>query len=78
VLDVELAYDAREFRLSVRDNGKGMDHDTRQHGRPGHWGLTGMRERAQQIGARFSIASPAGGGVEVALTIKAPQAYATS
>jgi signal transduction histidine kinase/ligand-binding sensor domain-containing protein len=78
VLDVELAYGAREFRLSVRDNGKGMDHDTRQHGRPGHWGLTGMRERAQQIGARFSIASQAGGGVEVALTIKAPQAYASS
>jgi len=77
-LGVELAYGAREFRLSVRDNGKGMDHDTRQHGRPGHWGLTGMRERAQQIGARFDLASPAGGGVEVTLTIAAAQAYARS
>ena len=78
VLAVELAYGAREFRLSVRDNGKGMDQGTRQHGRPGHWGLTGMRERAQQIGARFDIATPAGGGVEVTLTIAASQAYSRS
>lgn len=74
-LEVELAYDAREFRLSVRDNGRGMSADTRLHGRPGHWGLTGMRERAEQIGGRLDIASRPGGGVEVTLGLAAAQAY---
>jgi signal transduction histidine kinase/ligand-binding sensor domain-containing protein len=76
VLDVELVYGAREFTLAVRDNGKGLDHATRTQGKAGHWGLTGMRERAEQIGARLDISNRAGSGVEVLLMLAASQAYA--
>jgi signal transduction histidine kinase/ligand-binding sensor domain-containing protein len=75
-LQVELSYGPREFRLAVRDNGKGLDDATKTHGRPGHWGLTGMRERAERIGARIEIADRAGGGLEVLLSVPASQAYA--
>lgn len=74
-LQVELSYGPREFRLAVRDNGKGLDDATKTHGRPGHWGLTGMRERAERIGARIEIADRAGGGLEVLLWVPASQAY---
>lgn len=76
VLDVQLAYGAREFTLAVRDNGKGLNHATQTQGKAGHWGLTGMRERAEQIGARLEISNRAGSGVEVLLMLAASQAYA--
>jgi signal transduction histidine kinase len=47
-------------------------------GRPGHYGLSGMRERAQQIGAKLEIWSSARAGTEIELSIPAPIAYATS
>jgi len=37
--------------------------------RDGHWGLSGMRERAQRIGAAFKVWSRAGAGTEVELTV---------
>jgi signal transduction histidine kinase len=40
--------------LSVADDGVGFDAG-QQHGRPGHWGLQNMRERARAIGARLEI-----------------------
>lgn len=45
-------------------------------GRDGHWGLPGMRERAEQIGARLDIWSEAGAGTEVDLRIPGSVAYA--
>jgi signal transduction histidine kinase len=39
-----------------------------QGGREGHWGLTGMRERATRIGASLEISSSAS-GTEVHLSI---------
>ena len=38
-------------------------------GREGHWGLPGMRERAEGIGAGFKLRSRIGAGTEVELTI---------
>ena len=44
----------------------------------GHWGLRGVRERAQRIGARLEFWSEAGAGTEVQLTVPASVAYETS
>jgi nitrate/nitrite-specific signal transduction histidine kinase len=44
-------------------------------GREGHWGLQGMRERAQQIGAHLDIWSQAGAGTEIELRIPGAIAY---
>ena len=47
------------------------------HGsKQGHFGLIGMRERAERIGGALSIDSGAGKGTEVILTLPAPVAYA--
>ena len=46
-VEVEIRYDHQQFRMRVRDDGKGIDQAILSgHGREGHFGLPGMRERA--------------------------------
>jgi signal transduction histidine kinase len=65
---IELKYLPRSFRVVVRDDGCGIDPKILQSGREGHWGLPGMRERAEKIGARFHVWSKIGDGTEVELS----------
>ncbi len=62
---VNLVFDARRVQLSVRDDGCGFDNQAAGNGRAGHFGLIGMRERAEQIGGTLSIHSTEGSGTEV-------------
>jgi nitrate/nitrite-specific signal transduction histidine kinase len=65
--------------LRIRDDGQGIDPKVQQEGRrAGHWGLPGVRERAQRIGAQLDFWSEAGAGTEVQLTVPAAVAYETS
>jgi len=76
---VEVRYDPRQFRLRVRDNGKGMDQKiVDEGGRAGHYGLPGMRERAKLLAGTLTIWSELDSGTEVELTIPASVAYARS
>jgi signal transduction histidine kinase/ligand-binding sensor domain-containing protein len=82
-IEVEIRYDERQFRLRVRDDGKGIDPNPLvDGGRPGHFGLHGMRERAERIGGKLTVWSSdrTGGrlesGTEVELSIPAGHAYA--
>jgi len=61
--------------MRVRDNGCGIDPQVLQEGREGHWGLTGMRERAERIGANLAIESAAGGGTVVQLSVPSAVAF---
>lgn len=73
---VGLRFGRHALRLTVSDDGHGFDEA--QPGvadRPGHFGLTGMRERAARIGARLRIESGSGGTV-VRLDVPASTAYA--
>src|ERR1700682_3064796 len=54
-IEAEITYRERLLRLRIRDDGKGIDPKHLEGGRDGHWGLQGMRERAQQIGAQFEM-----------------------
>jgi len=74
-IEADITYDARLLRLRIRDDGKGIDPKLLNTGRDGHWGLTGMRERAEQIGARLDIWSEVGAGTEVELRIPGSVAY---
>ncbi len=56
---VEIRGRAGDVRLRVEDDGKGFDPSTVPDG---HLGLTGMRARADRLGARFACIEPAGGG----------------
>ena len=75
-IESEVAYSARFLRLRIRDNGIGIDSEVlKNRGREGHWGMTGMYERARNVQARLSIWSKPGAGTEVELTTPAYIAY---
>lgn len=75
-VEVEVTYDPKQFRLRIRDDGRGVDSKVLDDGgRTGHWGLRGMRERADKIGAQLQLWSRAGTGTEVELTVPAAIAY---
>jgi len=74
-VEVEITYDPRQFRLRVRDDGRGIDPAIIEEGRSEHWGLRGMRERAQRIGAQLNLWSRAETGTEVELTVPGATAY---
>jgi len=68
-IEVELEYTMKHFRVLVRDNGCGMDSQVVQAGREGHWGLPGMRERAEKIGARLQLWSSPNNGTDLVLYV---------
>ncbi len=67
-LEVSLSY-ARDLTLRVRDNGKGIDPQVAASGKPGHFGLRGMQERAGRIHGTFHLLSRPGSGTEVVLAV---------
>ncbi|WP_158753728.1 sensor histidine kinase [Dyella sp. S184] len=79
LLTVHFDYRPDVLILEVQDNGSGIDPAVLDVGeKPGHWGLTGMRERARQMSAKLSIESPPGNGTRVTLCIPAHIAYSAS
>lgn len=77
-IDLSLEYHGNELRIVVRDNGRGIDPKVIQLGRDGHWGLSGMRERAERIGASLKVSSSAAGGTEVDLRVPGRIAFESS
>jgi signal transduction histidine kinase/streptogramin lyase len=78
-IEAEVRYGRHSLRLRFRDDGKGIDPEIlKVGGRPGHWGLPGIRERAQRIGAQLDFWSEAGAGTEVQFTVLAAVAYLRS
>ncbi len=67
-LEIALSY-GRDLILRVADDGVGMEPPTVEHGKKGHFGLPGMRERASRIGASLSVTSAPGAGTAVVVTV---------
>jgi signal transduction histidine kinase/ligand-binding sensor domain-containing protein len=79
VIEVELRYDNEQFRLRVRDDGRGIDRAVLSgQGSEGHYGLPGLRERAALIGGKLEVWSEVDSGTEVELRVPASTAYATA
>jgi signal transduction histidine kinase len=74
-VEVELEYAPRRFRLVVRDNGCGIGSEVLRSGREGHWGLSGMRERAQKIGGTLRTWSREAAGTEIELSVPNSTAF---
>ncbi len=68
-IEAEITYSHSGVRMIVRDDGRGIDTKILESGRIGHWGLKGMRERAEYIRAELKIWSQSGAGTEVDLWI---------
>ena len=77
-IEVEIRYDNEQFRLRVRDNGKGIDPAIlSSQESEGHFGLPGMRERAKIIGGKLTLWSEVDAGTEIEVRVPAGTAYAT-
>jgi signal transduction histidine kinase len=74
-IEVEVEYLINSLRVLVSDDGVGIDSEVLRSGRDGHWGLSGMRERAEKLGARLKVRSRAASGTEVELTVPARVAF---
>jgi signal transduction histidine kinase len=68
-IDLELEYTSCGLTMRVLDDGCGMDPQVLDEGRKGHWGLTGMRERAARIGGLLKIFSSSSAGTEIQLSV---------
>jgi nitrate/nitrite-specific signal transduction histidine kinase len=63
--------DERCLRLAVQDNGIGLP-PALERSRPGHHGLSGMRDTAQAVGADLTLSCmPTDGGTQVAFVWRA-------
>ena len=75
-IEVDVHYGGRAFRCILSDNGIGMPATVFcQGGRPNHWGMRGMYERAAGINARLALHSTEGGGTAWRLELPATLAY---
>jgi signal transduction histidine kinase/ligand-binding sensor domain-containing protein len=78
-IEAGITYSDSAFLLHVRDDGIGMAPEVANQGaRAGHWGLTGMRERAKSFGGKLEVWSEQGAGTEIALTVPAAVSYGKS
>jgi len=68
-IDIRLEFDERKVKMTIADDGKGFDSSAGLSAN-GHYGLQGMRERAEQIGADLMVGSTPGGGTQV--VVEAP------
>ena len=71
-IDVQLIYEARRMLLQVVDDGRGFAPLPGNRSPDGHYGLRGMGERAEQIGATLAVESAPGKGTRI--SVEAPLA----
>jgi signal transduction histidine kinase/ligand-binding sensor domain-containing protein len=63
-----LAYSNKELRLTVHDDGSGFDPQA-VTAKEDHWGMRGMRERAESIGAAFMLDAAPGRGTRIEVVV---------
>lgn len=73
-IEMELSY-SNSLTLRVRDNGRGISPEIAEEGRKNHFGLRGMKERAEQVGGKLSLFSAEGSGTEIELVVPGSIAY---
>ena len=64
-IHMELCFDHAAVRLRVSDDGCGFDPDQPARRSREHWGIAGMRERAERVGAQLRLVSQPGAGTTV-------------
>jgi signal transduction histidine kinase len=74
-IDVEVSFTSDELRVRIQDDGRGISDEVVQAGRPGHFGLHGMRQRAKNIGATLKVWSRIDVGTEVAVIVPGRSAF---
>jgi signal transduction histidine kinase len=68
---VQLEYGPEIVTLEVRDDGRGGAFEQAKGTSAGHFGLTGMKERAAAIGGTLEVSSARGEGTTIRLSVPA-------
>jgi ligand-binding sensor domain-containing protein/two-component sensor histidine kinase len=71
-VEIHLKFSDRHVELSVEDNGRGFSGEP-PTARDGHFGIAGMKERAQQIGGKLTVKSQQGHGTCVRVEVAADE-----
>jgi signal transduction histidine kinase len=71
-IDIALHLEPPNLHLRIKDNGRGFDQHDVFSSRAGHFGVIGMRERAERIGGALRLTGNPGGGTEVEVTVPLP------
>jgi signal transduction histidine kinase len=75
-IDLSISYGPKALIVAIKDDGKGIDSEILAKGeRTGHFGLPGMRERAERLGGGLQIDSAPGAGTRIEVSIPAKAAY---
>src|SRR5690606_31426646 len=75
--EVAIGFESRYLAVRVRDDGIGIPEAVLAQGhKDGHFGMLGMRERAERIGGTITVSSTPSGGTEVTLVLPARLAFA--
>ena len=75
-IEIQVRFAFTRLGVAVVDDGKGIEPDIlRRGGRPGHFGLAGMQERAHRLKGRIRLGSGPGCGTRVSISIPAHTAY---
>jgi signal transduction histidine kinase/ligand-binding sensor domain-containing protein len=75
-VEIMIGYSPDEFTLRVSDDGVGIDPAVITAGRRlGHWGVPGMKEQAEQVGAKLRLWSRPAAGTEIEISIPARSAF---
>lgn len=77
-IEAVIQYAREGVRIAIRDNGLGIDSAILERGRSGHFGLSGMRERAERIDAKLNMSSAPNAGTEIEVFVPGSTAYASS
>lgn len=68
-VSVALSSDRRGLRVEIEDDGRGFDPSVINSSNGRHYGLVGMRERAEKLGGQLSLTSSPGKGTHVQLRV---------
>jgi signal transduction histidine kinase/ligand-binding sensor domain-containing protein len=69
---VKLHTESRKLYLRIVDNGHGFEEHDAFSSLGGHFGLIGMRERAERLGGELKLESHPGEGTQVEVTVPLP------
>lgn len=69
-VSVEIGFEPSQLVLHVQDDGRGFDPDrVTSSNSNGHYGLTSMRERAEQVGGHLRVTTAPGRGTHIEATV---------
>jgi signal transduction histidine kinase len=69
-IEIHVAFAATALRVEVRDDGRGMTTEQLDKARlTGHFGLSGIRDRAERAGGHCDVLAPPDGGTVVVLEL---------